>query len=146
MTREYRYRPPILFLLLGLGGLYVSYTLLRAIGYGEIGFQLLVGFFGLSCLALAIYFLLKFIDKIGSGDLKITDDFIEIPGQWRKRVTVSFTDIESVSKIDTFDKVIEILSKNGLHSIDGKLMDRNDFLELKKILTKYKTEHKPPST
>lgn len=139
MTKKIKYRPPILFAFLGLGGLYVSYILLRAFGHGEIGFQFLIGLFGLSSFGLGVYFLKKFVERIGSGNLKVTDDLIEIPERWRKREKVLFTEIDRIDGIDSFDKMIRLSSKGQHYLIDGKLMNRNDFQELKDFLSKCNT-------
>jgi len=145
MIKEFKYRPPFLFAFLGLGGLYVSFMLLRAIGYGEIGFQFLVGFFGLFCLAVGAYFSINFVNRIGSGHLRVTDDFIEIPGRWRTRTTVLLTEIDGIRTIESYDIAIEIKSKGRLYQIDGKLMTKGDFLELKGVLANYKIGEQPPS-
>jgi hypothetical protein len=134
MTKNYRYRPPVFYLLIGLGGLYVSYIFFRAFGYGEIGFSVIVAFFGLACFALGLGFTILFVNKIGSGDLKVSDDFIEIPGRWRKRQTIRLSDIKGVNEIDTYDNVIEISSKGGPYLIEKKWMRKKDFQELKDFL------------
>jgi predicted membrane channel-forming protein YqfA (hemolysin III family) len=146
MNKVYKYRPPVVYIVIGLCGLLVSYTLLRAVRYGEIGFQFLVGFLGVMSLILGTVFTKKFIEALGSGDLKIGDDSIEIPGHWRRRVTVSFADVDRIGEMNKFDKVIEISSKSGLYAIDGKRMNRNDFHELQDILTNLRFGDKPPST
>lgn len=134
MTKIFSYRPSLPFFLLGLMWLYVSFMLLRAWVYGEIGFAILTGFFGLSSLGLGVYFTLKFIPNFGTGDLKINEESLELPVRWGRRVTIHFRDIKNISRIDTYDKVIEIISNDGLHVIEGNWMNKKDFLELKSIL------------
>jgi hypothetical protein len=134
MKKNYRYRPSYFYLLIGLGALYVSYIFFKAFGYGEIGFTILIGFFGLTCFALGLAFTILFVNKFSSGDLKVTDDFVEIPGRWGKRKRILFDDIRTVNEINSYDSVIEISSKSGLHLIEKKWMDKKDFQELKDIL------------
>ncbi len=134
MTKKYKYRPPVFYLFIGLGGLYTSYIFFRAFGVGEIGISLIIGFFGLACLALGLGFTILFINKIGSGDLVLSDDFLEIPGRWRKRQKIKLRDIRSVNEIDTYDNVLEISSGRGLHLIERKWMNKKDFQELRDFL------------
>lgn len=134
MTKKYKYRPPFFYLLIGLGGLYVSYIFFKAFGHGEIGFTIIVGFFGLTCFALGLAFTILFVNKFSSDDLKVTDDFVEIPGRWRRRQTIFFDDIRTVNEIDSYDSVIEISSKSGLHLIERKWMNKKDFQELRDFL------------
>jgi len=134
MTKEFRYRPPLLFGIAGLGMLYVSFLLLPGIGYGENGFQFLTGFFGLSSLAFGVYFSVSFISRVGSGHLRVSTDFIEIPGKWRTRTTVTISEIEEIKTIESYDLAIEIQNKGRHFKIDGKLMTKSDFQELKVIL------------
>jgi len=84
MTKEFKYRPQYGLLLLGLAGLVCSFYLVPAIGLGEIGFSFLTGLLGLSSLILSIILLVLFARQLGSGNLKISDSQIEIPGQWTK--------------------------------------------------------------
>ncbi|MBL0740635.1 hypothetical protein [Chryseolinea lacunae] len=135
MTKSFRYKPPFFFIFLGLGFLFVSFPMLILAGNAEVGLSMLAGFLGLSGLALGIFFTLKFITNFG-GDLRIHDDFIEIPLRGRKYATINFRDIKKITKIDTFDNVIELSSKSGLHVIEGHWMKKNDFQELKAILLK----------
>jgi len=134
MTKQYKYRPPFFYLIIGLGGLYSSYIFSRAFGHGEIGITVIIGFFGLACLALGLGFTIIFINKFNSGDIIVNDDSIEIPGRWKKRKTVRFVDIKAVNEIETYDSVIEISSKRGFFLIERKWMRKKDFQELKGIL------------
>ena len=72
MTKIYRFKPPFFYLLIGLGGIYVSSIFFKAFGYGEIGFAIIVGFFGLTCFALGLAFTILFMNKFRSGNLKVT--------------------------------------------------------------------------
>ncbi|NBW36329.1 MAG: hypothetical protein EBR30_15185 [Cytophagia bacterium] len=134
MKKKYKYRPPIFYLFLGLGGLYTSYIFFRGFGVGEIGISIIIGFFGLACLGLGLGFTILFINKISTGDLLLTDDYLEIPGRWKKRQKVRLSDIRKVNEIDTYDSVLEISSNRGLHLIERKWMSRKDFQELRDIL------------
>jgi hypothetical protein len=71
MTKDFRYRPPLFFIFIGLGGLYVSFIFLKTFAYGEIGFQLMSIFYGLACFVLGTVFTIKFASKLKSGGLKI---------------------------------------------------------------------------
>jgi hypothetical protein len=134
MTREFKYRPQYSLLILGLAGLVVSFYLLPSIGLGEIGFSFLTGLFGLSSLTLTIIFLVLFARQVGSRDLKISDNQIEIPGRWTKRTILNFDQIKLIRTADTWDKVITISDGHRTHSIQGQLMDNDDLKELKIIL------------
>ena len=139
MTKIYKYRSPFFYIFLGLCAFTVAYIFLGSIKlseFGKNGFQVLVGFFGLTFLVMGIISIKKFIDNFGFSDLKLGDDYIARPGRWSKSTTVSFADIEKIES--SFDKVIEISSKNGLHTIDGTRMSIKDFRELQDILTKIK--------
>lgn len=134
MTKEFKYRPQYGLLLLGLAGLVASFYLVPAIGLGEIGFSFLAGLLGLSGLILTIIFLILFARQLGSGNLKISDSQIEIPGQWTKRIILNFDQIKLVGSTDSWDKVIKVSDGHQTHSIQGQLMDNIDLLELKTIL------------
>jgi hypothetical protein len=134
MTKEFKYRPQYGLLILGLAGLVASFYLLPAIGLGEIGFSFLTGLFGLSSLTLTIIFLVLFARQLGSGDLKISDNQIEIPGHWTKRTILNFDQIKLIGTSDTWDNVIKISDGHRTHSIQGQLMNNADLKELKTIL------------
>jgi len=134
MTKEFKYRPQYSLLLLGLAGLFTSFYLLPAIGLGEIGFSFLVGFYGLTTLTLTISLLFLFARQLGSGDLKITDNHIEIPGHWTKRTTLNFDQIKLLGTTDSWDKVIKLSDGQRTHFIQGQLMDNVDLQEVTIIL------------
>ncbi|MBX2961736.1 MAG: hypothetical protein KF687_04435 [Cyclobacteriaceae bacterium] len=134
MTKKFKYRPSYVLLLLGIGGIIASTKLFKVVGMDEVGFSFLVAVFGLGSLALGITFLIQFVSHFGSEDLKITEDHIEIPGSWKKKTILNFKDIRNIDSLDSWDRVIRISSKVGIYSIDGKLMKRNDFNEVKEIL------------
>lgn len=134
MTREFQYRPQYYLLLLGLGGLIAAFKFLPAIRYGEIGFAFLVGLFGLTSLTLAVVFLVLFTRHLGSGNLIITDNQIQIPGHWTKRTILNFDQIKIIGTIDSWDKVIKVSDGYQTHSIQGQLLDKIDLEELKTIL------------
>jgi hypothetical protein len=134
MTREFKYRPQYTLLLFGLVGLVTSFYVLPAIGAGEFSFALWTGLLGLSSLILTTIFLILFARQLGSGDLKITDSKIEIPGHWTKRAILNFNQITLIGTIDTWDKVIKISDGQRTYSIDGKSMSHVDLQELKTIL------------
>jgi hypothetical protein len=134
MTREFQYRPQYVLLLFGIAGVIAALKLLQASGYGEVGFAFYAGFFGLTSLTLSIAFLIIFGRHLGSGRLIIKDKTIEIPGHWRKRVTMDFNKIKIVGTTESWDKVIKVTDGHQTHVIYGQLMSDSDFLELRDIL------------
>lgn len=84
MTEEYKYRPPFKYLVVGLSGITVSTIFGLSIGKGEIWFLIIMILFCIMTLALGIGFLTIFIRKFSIGNLVIGNDFIEIPGRWKK--------------------------------------------------------------
>lgn len=134
MVKKFKYRPSFAFLLLGIGGIIASAKLLGVVGMDEIGFSFLAAVFGLGSLIMGLTFLIQFFRHFSSGDLNIADDYIEIPGNWKKKTILNFDDIREIKSMDSWDRVIKISSKVGIYLIDGKLMKRNDFDELKEIL------------
>lgn len=67
MTKNNKDRPPIIYLFQGLGAFLISFTLLRTIKlgqFGEHGFQVLVGFFGLTFLVLEVLLFKKLFEKL----------------------------------------------------------------------------------
>lgn len=138
MTEEYKYRPPFKYLFLGLGG-FVMFTIfgLGMIKGDEIWFSIIVGIFCLMSLALGIAFLTIFLRKLNVGHLKLGNDFIEVPGRWKERIKVNFNDILDIGEIDTYDNLIEIKSKDGIHLIERNWMKQNEFDNVKKRLLEY---------
>ena len=134
MTKEFKYRPQYILLLLGLAGLVTSFYLVPAIGLGEIGFSFLTGLWGLGSLVLTITFLFLFARQFGSRNLIISDNQIEIPGHWTKKTILNFEQLKLIGTADTWDKVIKISDGHRTHSIQGQLMDNSDLEELKTIL------------
>ena len=138
MTEEYKYRPPFKYLFVGLGGLVMSAIFGLAIIKGdEIWFSIVVGIFFLMSLAMGIGFLTIFFRKLNVGNIKLGIDFIELPGRWKERIKVNFKDIIDIGEIDTYDNVIEIESKNGIHLIERNWMKQKEFDKVKKRLQEY---------
>jgi hypothetical protein len=134
MIKEFKYRPPIKYLLIGLSSIASSLIFFAAIGRGEIWFSFVVGFFGLICFAMGATFATIYFNKMKTKTLIVGDGFIEIPGRWKKRRTLKFTDINDIGEIDTYDHVIEISSKSGNYLIERQWMRRKDFYALRDIL------------
>jgi hypothetical protein len=88
-------------------------------------------------MALGIVFLTMFLRKSYSGNLKIGNDFIEIPGRWKSRRRVHFNEILEIVEFDTYDLVIEIESKHGVHLIERNWMKPEEFDNVKKRLQEY---------
>lgn len=110
MIREFKYRPPVKYLIIGLSSMAASLIFFKAMGRGEIWFSVVVVFFGLICLAMGTTFTTIYFNKMKTKPLIIGDGFIEIPGRWKKRTTLMFIDIKEIGEIDTYDHVIEISS------------------------------------
>ncbi|MBK6265356.1 hypothetical protein JKA74_09925 [Marivirga sp. S37H4] len=138
MTEEYKYRPPIKYLYTGLGGLVISVIFgLAMIKGDEIWFSIIVGIFCLMGLALGIGFLTIFFRKLNVGNLKLGNDFLEIPGRWKERTKINFNDILDIGEIDSYDNVIEIESKLGIHLIERNWMKQKEFDNVKRRLQEY---------
>ncbi len=128
MTEEFKYRPPIKYLFVGLGG-FVLFSIfgLAVIKGDEIWFQIIVGLFSLMGLGMGIGFLAIFFRKLKVGKLKIGTDFIEIPGRWKDRTKLNFNDITEIGEFDTYDNVIEIESRQGIYLIERHWMKQKEF-------------------
>ncbi|GAB5524912.1 MAG: hypothetical protein Roseis2KO_27840 [Roseivirga sp.] len=135
MTEEFKYRPPIKYLFVGLGGLVLFPIFGLAVIKGdEIWFSIIVGVFSLMGLGLAIGFLTIFFRKFNVGKLKIGTDFIEIPGRWKDKVKLNFNDITEIGEFNTYDNVIEIKSQQGIRLIERNWMKEKEFDKVKKRL------------
>ena len=138
MTEEFKYRPPIKYLFVGLGGLVLfSIFGLAVIRGDEIWFSIIVGIFSLMGLGMGIGFLTIFFRKLNVGKLKIGTDFIEIPGRWKDRTKLNFSDIIEIGEFDTYDNVIEIESQQGIHLIERNWMRKKEFDIVKEGLKEY---------
>lgn len=138
MTEEFKYRPPIKYLFVGLSGL----IMFSIFGYAvfkknEIWFSIIVGLFSLFGLGLGIGFLTIFLRRVNAVKLKIGTDFIEIPGQWKDRTKLNFSDISEIGEFDAYDKIIEINSRQGIHLIESNWMKPKEFEIVKKRLHEY---------
>lgn len=138
MTEEFKYRPPIKYLFVGLGGLVLFLIFGLAVIKGdEIWFSIIVGLFSLMGLGMAIGFLTLFFRKYYVDKLKIGSDFIEIPGRWQNRIKLNFNDIKEIGEFDTYDNVIEIESQQGVHLIERNWMKKREFDKVKERLQEY---------
>jgi hypothetical protein len=138
MTEEFKYRPPFKYLFVGLGGLVLSSIFGLAVIKGdEIWFSIIVGLFSLMGLGMGIGFLTIFFRKLNVGKLKIGTDFVEIPGRWKDRTKLNFSDITEIGEFDTYDNVIEIESRQGIHLIERNWMKQKEFDIVKKRLQEY---------
>ena len=138
MTEEFKYRPPMKYLFQGLGGLVIfSIFGLTVIKGDEIWFSIICGIFSLLGLVMAIGFLTIYFRKFNAGKLKIGTDFIEIPGRWKNKIKLSFSEIIEIGEFDTYDNVIEIESRNGIHLIERDWMKQKEFNAVKKRLQEY---------
>jgi len=138
MTEEFKYRPPMNYLFQGLGGLVIfSIFGLPVIKGDEIWFSIICGIFSLLGLVMGIGFLSIYFRKFNAGKLKIGTDFIEIPGRWKNKIKLSFSEIIEIGEFDTYDNVIEIESRNGIHLIERDWMKQKEFNAVKKRLQEY---------
>lgn len=138
MTEEFKYRPPVKYLFVGFGGLVLfSIFGLAVIKGDEIWFSIIVGLFSLMGLGMGIGFLTIFFRKLNVGKLKIGTDFVEIPGRWKDRTKLNFSDITEIGEFDTYDNVIEIESQQGIHLIERNWMKQKEFDIVKKRLQEY---------
>lgn len=138
MTEEYKYRPPIKYLFVGLGGLVLFFIFGLAVIKGdEIWFAIIVGVFSLMSLGMGIGFLIIFFRKFNVGKLILGNDLIEIPGRWKDRIKLDFNEIIEISEFDTYDNVIEIQSRQGIHLIERNWMKQEDFDLVKEKLKEY---------
>ncbi len=138
MIKEYKYRAPFKYICLGFGGLVMSSIFGLAMIRGDgIWFSIIVGIFSLIGLALAIGFLTIYFRELNTGNLKLGNDFIEVPGRWKERVRVNFKDILGIGEFDTYDNVIEIESKHGTHLIERNWMKQKEFDNVKIRLQQY---------
>ena len=104
---------------------------------GEIWFRIIMFIFFLMTSALGIGFLALFINKFSVGKLKIGEDFIEIPGRWKKRTKLNFSEIKNIGEIDTYDQVIEIESEKDFHLIEKQWMKSKEFDKVRKKLIEW---------
>ena len=113
------------------------------IGNGEIWFRIITLVFFLLTIALGIAFLWLFVNKFNVGGLKIGADFIEIPGRWKKRSKIKFSEIKNIGEIDTYDQVIEIESEKGFNLIEKQWMKSKEFDKVRERLIEWtkKTTH-----
>lgn len=134
MIEEYKYRPPLKYFFVGIGGIAMSIIFGLAIGEDEIWFSIIMVLFSIMTLGMGISFLTIFIRKFSIGNLVIGNDFIEIPGRWRTRIKLQLDEIIEIGEFDTYDNVIEIESRQGIHLIERNWMKQKDFENLKRKL------------
>lgn len=138
MNEAYQYRPPIKYLFAGLGGLVMSIIFGLAIVKGDnVGYSIIIGFFSLIMLAVGISFLTLYFRKYNAGNLRLGADSIEIPGRWKAPIRLNFDEIINIGEFDTYDHVIEIQSKQGVHLIERNWMKQKDFDSIKMKLKEY---------
>lgn len=83
---------------------------------------------------MGIGFLTIFFRKLTVCKLKIGNDFIEIPGRWKDRTKLNFSEITEIGEFDTYDNVIEIETRQGIHLIERNWMKQKEFDIVKKKL------------
>ncbi len=137
MIEEYKYKPPIKYLVVGLSGLLASFIFALSIGKDQIWFSIIIGLFCIITLAMGIGFITIFIRKFSVGNLIIGNDFIEIPGRWKDRIKLDFNEIRRIGEFDNYDNVIEIESNHGTYLIERNWMNQKDFEKVKEKLKEY---------
>ena len=138
MIKEYKYRPPIKYLLIGLSGIAAAIIFGIAIfAIDAIWLSIIAGIFCILTLAGGGSMLAIFIRKFNVGNLKIGKDFIEIPGRWEGRIRLGFKEILNIGETNNRDNIIQVESKHGIHMIEQNWMENNDFESVKKALQKY---------
>jgi hypothetical protein len=140
MKSEYKYRPPLKYLFVGLGGLLAASIFLLTIFKSGVWFAFVMGFFFLMSLAMGVGFLALYIYKFKSGNLVLTEDYIEMPNRWKKRIRLNFNEIIDIGEFDTYDNVVVIETKRGDHLIERAWMNKNDFELFKNELQDYWTK------
>jgi hypothetical protein len=91
-------------------------------------------------LGMGIGFLTIFFRKFNVGNLKLGNDFIEIPGRWKNPIRLQFDEIIEIGEFDTYDNVIEIESKKGILLIERNWMKQKEFENFKRKLQEYWTK------
>ncbi len=133
---RFKYRPPIKYLFIGLGGIIISPLFAMLISKDEIVVSIIGGLFSLIMLAMGLGFLIIYIRKFNVGDLVIGKDFLEIPGRWKDRVKVDFNNVKNIGDFNTYDHVIEIESEQGIHLIEKQWMKKQEFDKARELLIK----------
>jgi hypothetical protein len=109
MTEEFKYRPPIKYLFVGICGFVLFFIFgLAVINGTEIWFSIIVGLFSLMGLGMGIGFLTILFRKRNVGKLKIGNDFIEIPGRWKDKTKLNFRDIKEIREFDTSELAVRL--------------------------------------
>jgi hypothetical protein len=80
-----------------------------------------------------------FVNKFNLGGLVIGKDYLEIPGRWKKRIILNFSEIKNIGEFETYDHIIEIESENGFHLIEKQWMKKKDFDFVRNKLIEYTT-------
>ena len=144
---EFKYRPPLKYLFIGLGGIVLFFIFgLGVIKGDEIWFSMIIGLFSLMGLGMGISFLMIFFRKFNVEKLKIGDDYIEIPRRWKDRIELNLTDIMELSDFDTYDSVIEIKSNQRIHLIERNWMKEKEFDKVKERIKDYWINKRLPKT
>ncbi|NQX86227.1 MAG: hypothetical protein HRT67_10045 [Flavobacteriaceae bacterium] len=140
MTKEFKYRPPIKYLSVGLCGFIFFFIFgLAVFKLEKLWLACILGILALMGLVMGIGFLTIFFRDFNIGKLKIGLDFIEIPGRWKDKIKLNFNDIIQIEEFETYDKVIEIESKQGIYLIERNCMKKKEFDKVKERLQDYYT-------
>jgi hypothetical protein len=107
------------------------------IGQEDWWISIIFGLLALVFCAAGIGFTAIFVNKFNVGGLVIGEDFIEIPGRWKDRTKLSFTDIKNIGEFETYDHIIEIESTKGVHLIERNWMNGKEFNVVRNKLQEY---------
>lgn len=132
MTSEYKYRPPVKYLVSGLSGIIGATIFSLAIGADSLWLSLASAFFCLAMAAMFFYFLPLFVLKFNSSPLRIQEEqeevVIEIPGRWKGPSKILFSDIKDIGEIiNSYECVIQIWAKDRVYLIEKNWMREKDY-------------------
>ena len=134
MHKEYQYKPPFKYLMIGLTSTPTSFIFFLTIGKGELWLSIVCGIFGIAMLAMGLAFLAIFIYKYGVGKLVVTESYVIIPDRWKQRRTVNYKDITEPSAFNTHDGVIQLVTANEIYQIEKQWMSTKNFEAVQKHL------------
>ena len=134
MKEEYLYRPPVIYIALGIIGLMISLICGLAIGTDKIWFSIVMAVLSVIALLIGIGFLSIFIRKYNLGKVILGEDYIEIPVRPEDSVKLYFHDILEIEEVQLYDRMIEIASKDGIHLIEQLWMKNQDFENVRQRL------------
>ena len=110
------------------------------IGKEDLWISIVFGFLALVFCTAGMGYTAIFVNKFNVEGLVIGEDNIEIPGRWKARTKLKFTDIKDIGEFETYDHIIEIESMHGVHLIERSWMKQRDFNIVRDRLKDYWTK------